>query len=149
MKTNRQLRIEFVTEKKAGRLWSATNIILCKTIDEHLHSYINRIGPDVLDDTTDQSVIRKRLIEKNDELSDKVNFNNKIIVNNYDSINTGSHNYQTITNINDTNALIKKLETSNIFSIDLETTSLEIQTTQIIGISFSIKSHQVAYTPLY
>ena len=64
MKTNRKLRIEFVTEKKAVRLWSATNIVLCNTKDEHLHSYINKIGPDVLDDATDQTVIRKRLIEK-------------------------------------------------------------------------------------
>ena len=64
MKTNRQLRIEFVTEKKAVRLWSATNIVLCNTKDEHLHSYINKIGPDVLDDATNQTVIRKRLIEK-------------------------------------------------------------------------------------
>jgi len=37
MKTNRQLRIEFVTEKKAVRLWSATNIVLCNTKDENLH----------------------------------------------------------------------------------------------------------------
>tara|TARA_A100000164_G_scaffold360236_1_gene373723 strand:+ start:1616 stop:4351 length:2736 start_codon:yes stop_codon:yes gene_type:complete len=90
----------------------------------------------------------KRLFEKNEELFDTENFNNKIIENNYDSINTVSHNYQTITNINDTNALIKKLETSNIFSFDLETTSLEIQTTQIIGISISIKSHEAYYIAL-
>ena len=36
-KTNRQLRIEFITEKKAVRLWSATDISLYKSEHENLH----------------------------------------------------------------------------------------------------------------
>ena len=48
-KTNRQLRIEFITEKKAVRLWSATDISLYKSEHENLHPYLKKIGLDVLD----------------------------------------------------------------------------------------------------
>ena len=48
-KTKRQLRIEFITEKKAVRLWSATDISLYKSEHENLHPYLKKIGPDVLD----------------------------------------------------------------------------------------------------
>ena len=64
VKTNRQLRIEFITEKKAVRLWSATDIVLCKTSDELSHSYISKIGPDVLDDSTSSTTILDRLNSK-------------------------------------------------------------------------------------
>ena len=59
---NRSLRIEFCTEKKAIRLWSATDISVFKTIDENHHPYIKNLGPDVLDITTTPELIYSRLI---------------------------------------------------------------------------------------
>lgn len=59
---NRSLRIEFCTEKKAVRLWSATDISAFKTIDENHHPYIKNLGPDVLDITTTPELIFSRLI---------------------------------------------------------------------------------------
>ena len=59
---NRSLRIEFCTEKKAVRLWSATDISVFKTIDENHHPYIKNLGPDVLDITTTPELIFSRLI---------------------------------------------------------------------------------------
>ena len=59
---NRSLRIEFCTEKKAIRLWSATDISVFKTIDENHHPYIKNLGPDVLDITTTPELIFSRLI---------------------------------------------------------------------------------------
>ena len=60
-KTNRKLRIEFITEKKAVRLWSATDISLYKSEHENLHPYIKKLGPDVLDIETTSETILKRL----------------------------------------------------------------------------------------
>ena len=59
---NRSLRIEFCTEKKAVRLWSATDISVFKTIHENHHPYIKNLGPDVLDITTTPELIFSRLI---------------------------------------------------------------------------------------
>ena len=63
--TNRQLRIEFVTKSKAVRLWSATDIKLFLTKNEHQHPYLKKIGPDVLDDSTTIDYIIKILESKN------------------------------------------------------------------------------------
>ena len=52
IKSNRQLRIEFLTKSIAVRLWSATDIKLFSTKNEPNHPYIKKIGPDVLDETT-------------------------------------------------------------------------------------------------
>lgn len=58
---NRSLRIEFCTEKKAIRLWSATDISAYKTIEENKHPYIKNLGPDVLDSSTTADLIYERL----------------------------------------------------------------------------------------
>ena len=52
IKSNRQLRIEFLTKSKAVRLWSATDIQLFLTKNENQHPYLKKIGPDVLDKST-------------------------------------------------------------------------------------------------
>ena len=64
IKTNRQLRIEFMTKTKVVRLWSATDISLYRTNQELEHPYLRRIGPDVLDDVTNDLLIFDRLIDK-------------------------------------------------------------------------------------
>ena len=46
----RTLRAELCTEKHAVRLWSATDIDLIPTAEEPLHSFLARLGPDVLDE---------------------------------------------------------------------------------------------------
>lgn len=52
IKSNRQLRIEFLTKSKAVRLWSATDIQLFLTKNENQHPYLKKIGPDVLEKST-------------------------------------------------------------------------------------------------
>ena len=61
---NRQLRLEFITKAKAVRLWSATDISLYQTNMEMGHPYLSKIGPDVLDINTNQSVILSQLRNK-------------------------------------------------------------------------------------
>ena len=61
---NRSLRIEFCTNSKAVRLWSATDIIALPTAEESTHPYLKRIGPDVLDKTTTYKLIYDRLVSK-------------------------------------------------------------------------------------
>ena len=47
IKSNRQLRIEFLTKSKAVRLWSATDIQLFLSKNENQHPYLKKIGPDI------------------------------------------------------------------------------------------------------
>ena len=61
IKHKRVLRIEFCTQKKAVRLWSATDISLYKTSEEKHHPYLKKIGPDVLDFRTTIQLIFERL----------------------------------------------------------------------------------------
>ena len=61
IKSNRQLRIEFLTKSLAVRLWSATDIKLFLTKDESMHPYIKKIGPDVLHETTSIDCIIRML----------------------------------------------------------------------------------------
>jgi len=57
IKSNRQLRIEFTTKSKVVRLWSATDIQIFRSSSEFDHSYLKKIGPDVLDSTTTTKII--------------------------------------------------------------------------------------------
>ena len=52
-RTNRSLRVEFITEKKAVRLWSATEILLIPTSEVNENSYIKNLGPDILNESVD------------------------------------------------------------------------------------------------
>ena len=61
---NRKLRIEFTTEKKVARLWSATDIVLLKSDEEHKHHYIKNLGPDILSESTHEQDIINRLNSK-------------------------------------------------------------------------------------
>ena len=60
-RTNRSLRVEFITEKKAVRLWSATEILLIPTSEVNENSYIKNLGPDILNEGVDYVEIEKRL----------------------------------------------------------------------------------------
>ena len=61
---NRSLRIEFCTENKAVRLWSATDISTFKTSEENNQPFIKNFGPDVLNDSTTTDLIYNRLISR-------------------------------------------------------------------------------------
>jgi len=60
-KTNRSLRLEFITAKKAVRLWSATEILLMKTCEIDNNSYIKKLGPDILNENINYNKIAERL----------------------------------------------------------------------------------------
>ena len=64
MKWNRSLRVEFLTDNFAVRLWSATDIEIIPTSKEEDHPFISKLGPDILDDSCTPSLIFERLKSK-------------------------------------------------------------------------------------
>jgi len=56
--------------------------------------------------------------------------------------------YILITKKNDLNQLLKELERAGVFSLDLESTSLEPMRAEIVGFSFSFKPHRAYYVPV-
>tara|TARA_S200000501_G_scaffold147655_1_gene139334 strand:- start:325 stop:1140 length:816 start_codon:yes stop_codon:yes gene_type:complete len=64
IKHNRKLRMEFLTEKKVARLWSATDIVLLRSADEKKHHYIKNLGPDILDQLITNTNVIERLKSK-------------------------------------------------------------------------------------
>ena len=65
IKSNRALRVVFKTKKYTVRLWSATDIDLLPTSEENEHSFLKKIGPDVLSESCSYELIEKRLNSKN------------------------------------------------------------------------------------
>ena len=59
--STRALRVLFKTKKHTVRLWSATDIDLLPTSEEHEHSFLKKIGPDVLDQSCCYDLIEERL----------------------------------------------------------------------------------------
>ena len=75
--------------------------------------------------------------------------------NNSLSLFSSKKNYQTqnheyhLTNDEDTiEQLVKLLNDCNIFSFDTETTGLDIYSSSLVGMSFSVKEHEAYYIPL-
>tara|TARA_Y100001968_G_scaffold266137_1_gene255510 strand:- start:346 stop:1179 length:834 start_codon:yes stop_codon:yes gene_type:complete len=64
IKSKRALRVIFKTKKHSVRLWSATDIDLLPTPEENKHSFLKKIGPDVLNETCSFELIKDRLISK-------------------------------------------------------------------------------------
>lgn len=62
--SRRSLRAEFITERHAVRLWSATDISLLPTPEENGHSFLQRLGPDVLDEDVTVGVLADHLRSK-------------------------------------------------------------------------------------
>jgi len=58
---NRKLRVEFLTDTFAIRLWSATDVEIIPTVEENNHPFIAKLGPDILDDSCTPSLIFQRL----------------------------------------------------------------------------------------
>ena len=56
--------------------------------------------------------------------------------------------YQTISNLEDLQSLIRELESSSLFAVDTETTSLDSMQAELVGLSFSAKAGRAAYIPV-
>ena len=59
IKSRRALRVVFTTNKHAVRLWSATDIDLIPTDEENEHSFLKKIGPDVLNESCSFKLIEE------------------------------------------------------------------------------------------
>ena len=64
IKSSRALRVVFRTKKHTVRLWSATDIDLIPTSEENDHSFLKKIGPDVLNESCSYELIEERLTSK-------------------------------------------------------------------------------------
>jgi len=65
IKSKRALRVIFKTKTHTVRLWSATDIDLIPTSKETEHTFLKKIGPDILDESCSFELIKERLISKN------------------------------------------------------------------------------------
>jgi DNA polymerase-1 len=59
-----------------------------------------------------------------------------------------STDYRTIDNIQDLKSLVTELESSELFAVDTETTSLDPMQAELVGLSFSTREGQAAYIPV-
>lgn len=59
--TSRQLRLAIDTPKGSALLYSASDIEVMPTAELSSHPFLSRLGPDVLDESTTDSVIEERL----------------------------------------------------------------------------------------
>lgn len=62
--TRRQLRLAIHTSKKSALLYSASDILVLNDDEVAAHPFLNRLGPDVLDEETTPEEVRDRLISK-------------------------------------------------------------------------------------
>jgi len=62
--SRRSLRAEFMTDKHAVRLWSATDIQLVPTAEENGIPFLQRLGPDVLDPAITSTKLQAHLRNK-------------------------------------------------------------------------------------
>ena len=66
----------------------------------------------------------------------------------YDDITSVKHNYQSLNTISERKELIDKLQNLSEFCFDTETTSLDVSAAELVGLSFSFKSHEAFWVPL-
>jgi len=64
-----------------------------------------------------------------------------------ESIQAGAH-YETVLDQAAFEAWLKKLERAELFAFDTETTSLDAQQAQLVGLSFAVSAFEAAYVPL-
>ncbi len=69
-------------------------------------------------------------------------------VTNFKTINDVEHNYELVDSIEKINALVSVLEKESEFCFDSETTGLDTITAELVGLSFSVKSHHAYYVPI-
>ncbi len=61
--TRRSLRLEILTDEADALLYSASTIEPWPTADLSRHPFLQRLGPDILDPTTDAALVAARLLE--------------------------------------------------------------------------------------
>ncbi len=66
----------------------------------------------------------------------------------FESLKTTFHNYQLIDNEERIKEIVSIFETSKILSLDTETTSTNAIDAELVGLSFSVKSHEAFYVPI-
>ena len=67
----------------------------------------------------------------------------------FDTAPTVSHNhYQAIFTEAELDAWIKRLEKAELYAVDTETTSLDVMSAEIVGVSFTDRANEGAYLPL-
>ena len=69
-------------------------------------------------------------------------------VTNFKTIHDIEHNYELVDSIEKINALVSVLEKETEYCFDSETTGLDTITAELVGLSFSIKSHHAYYVPI-
>ncbi len=69
-------------------------------------------------------------------------------VTNFKTIHDVEHNYELVDSIEKINALVSVLEKETEYCFDSETTGLDTITAELVGLSFSIKSHHAYYVPI-
>lgn len=65
-----------------------------------------------------------------------------------DSIKTVSHDYQLVATDSQISSLIEMLQRHEVFAFDTETTGLDVCSSEIIGMSFSVRAHEAFYVTL-
>ena len=61
---------------------------------------------------------------------------------------TQDHKYHLVKDDNQIEELIKLLSDNDVFAFDTETTGLDIYSSSLVGMSFSVKAHEAYYIPL-
>ncbi len=64
------------------------------------------------------------------------------------NISNTDHNYQLVDNLEKRNNLIRLLNANNFFCFDTETTGLDANNCELVGLSFSVKQGEAWYVPL-
>ena len=68
--------------------------------------------------------------------------------NKLNTINTTEHKYHLINNVNDAKQLCNNLVKEKVVCFDTETTGLDPNNSELVGISFSVKPHEAWYIPV-
>ncbi len=71
-----------------------------------------------------------------------------VSVSSYDTIETVKHNYVLLDTVEKCAAFAKKLSTKKEFCFDTETTGIDANEAELVGISFSYKAHEAYYVPI-
>ncbi len=66
----------------------------------------------------------------------------------YENISTVKHSYKLLTTAPELQKLVQKLKTSEVISIDTETTDINPLNAELVGISLSVKPHEAFYVSI-
>lgn len=64
------------------------------------------------------------------------------------NIDNTPHQYYCLQDVAEMQALVEKLKAAKVFAFDTETTGLDINTAELVGLSFSSKAHEGYYIPV-